>query len=245
MMGISSKQRLRVPVRFVDGVWECVYGGMVPVAAGTEGELVIDAAAISDDAFLERMRSRAKFKVLDQGAKLLVWLTVKSDAPALAPDKSKHLIPYGDLKHSIATQFLGPWSPEGMCFVEVSLDTPNKRQAKSLDADRGGLWLLTEGPKANGLLSSQIRLPEGLTEKRATSLNHAYTLLSEIFEPWRISHTGNIYARVLYRAKNGRWYPLDLLRGAVLEKNDRTIADALWRDFIAKMTADPSAQRGL
>jgi hypothetical protein len=55
-------------------------------------------------------------------------------------------------------------------------------------------------------------------------LNHAYTKLSEVFETWRIAHTGNIYYRMLYRERNGIWYPLDILRNAALVNQEQEIA---------------------
>ena len=33
-----------------------------------------------------------------------------------------------------------------------------------------------------------------------------------VFEPWRKSHTGNIYGRIFYKEKNSKWYPIDVLR---------------------------------
>jgi len=67
-------------------------------------------------------------------------------------------------------------------------------------------------------------------------LNHAFTKLSETYDTWRISHTGNIYTRVFYQERNGKWYPLDLLRNEKLEKQEQEIAKGLWKGFLAKMT---------
>jgi hypothetical protein len=71
------------------------------------------------------------------------------------------------------------------------------------------------------------------------SLNHAFTKLSETYETWRISHTGNVYSRVLYQERNGHWYPLDLLRNETLDKKEQQIAHELWQTFMSKMTGSP------
>ena len=57
-------------------------------------------------------------------------------------------------------------------------------------------------------------------ESTADSLNHAYTWLSERFEPHRISHSGNVFQGVFYRralvARSTHvWEPLDTLRQGV------------------------------
>jgi hypothetical protein len=70
-------------------------------------------------------------------------------------------------------------------------------------------------------------LPHSISAEPVATLNHAYTKLSEVFETWRISHTGNIYTRVLYHERNGNWYPLDTLRNKTLEKQVQEIARKL------------------
>ena len=102
---------------------------------------------------------------------------------------------------------------------------------------------MTEGPKAVGLQSTRISLPEVVSDKPVNSLNHAFTKLSETYEPWRISHTGNVYQRFLYKEKDGRWYPLELLRNAALAKKEQEIAYQLWQDFMERMAAN-TASRG-
>ena len=50
-----------------------------------------------------------------------------------------------------------------------------------------------------------------LPRKTAESVNHAYRLVSEAFEPHRRSHTANVFQEVFHQA-NGRWRPLETLR---------------------------------
>ncbi|MGO8732471.1 MAG: hypothetical protein ACLQVM_06745 [Terriglobia bacterium] len=55
-----------------------------------------------------------------------------------------------------------------------------------------------------------------LLKAEARSLNHAFTLLSMKFETKRISHTGNVFARVYFFSdKSKEWRPLDELRGHI------------------------------
>jgi hypothetical protein len=74
----------------------------------------------------------------------------------------------------------------------------------------------------------------------AGRINHAYTRLSEIYETWRISHTGNIYHRILYKERNGKWYPLDVLRNRKLQQQEHQIAEAIWEAFMTNMTGGRS-----
>ncbi len=103
---------------------------------------------------------------------------------------------------------------------------------------------MTDGVEAVGIASTTVLLPPAISAKPVASLNHAYTKLSETFETWRISHTGNIYTRVLYQERNGMWYPLDILRDETLEKQEQEIARGLWEDFMAKMKIQQSPRSG-
>jgi hypothetical protein len=230
----SSGRRVRIPVTYVSGVWECGFGGGTPVKEGTKGELLIDRRALYDKAFLSRMEQKAKYRILDEGTKLLVILTIKREAPPNDAHR-EHLWNYHDLKWQIATELLDAFDPSTIHFVEITIGKPDDKQERRFESDKGGLWLLTEGVKAAGLASTTIQLPGGICKDPVTSVNHAYTKLSEIFETWRISHTGNVYSRVLYQEKNNKWYPLEVLRNAALDKKDMAIAEGIWKDFKSKM----------
>lgn len=238
----DTPRRIHVPVRFVDGVWECALGGAVPVKSGTEAELIVDAARITDKAFLEAMDRRVLHRVLGEGEAFLVALTVKPEAKpseALRP----YLKSFEQLQRNIATDLLDPYNPATLFFVEVTLSKPDKRQAKALDTRDGGLWLVTQGLRTTGIKSTTIILPPPVSDKPAASLNHALTLLSEKYETWRMAHTGNVYSRVLYQAKSGRWYPLEVLRYAAIEDQAHAIGGQLWDEFMKKMQALRDAPR--
>ena len=235
MAKTHSTRRLRIPVRFVDGGWECAFGGAIPVWNDTVAELFVERTSISDIAFLERMVRKGMHKVLEEGTPLLVCLTIKPQYPP--PGALGRLLKsYATLRGAINTSELDYWNPSTLAFVEVMLAGPDTKQARLFDTDKGGLWLITEGVEAVGLASTTISLPSEISVEPVSSLNHAYTKLSETFEIWRISHTGNIYTRVLYQERNGTWYPLDILRDKALEKQEQEIARSLWEDFMAKMS---------
>jgi hypothetical protein len=86
----GSARRLRIPVQFVDGVWECKFGGQIPVRPGTHAEIIVSRASVSDSAFLKTLEAKDFHKILDEGATLLVGLTVK---PETSPqDKLKNVL---------------------------------------------------------------------------------------------------------------------------------------------------------
>ncbi len=236
-----SDRFVRIPVRYVDEQWECLYGGVVPVAPDAEAELIIARKSITDEGFLGRMYAKSSIKVLGEGVSLLTYLATK-DKVSLTEDQKRHLIPWE--RRNIATEYIDNWNTGGLSLVEVSIGDPTYQQAKKFHTQQGGLWLLTEGPKAVGLQSTRIYLPKEVSKEPVNSLNHAFTKLSETYEPWRISHTGNVYQRFLYQEKNGRWYPLELLRDAALAKKEQEIAYQLWQDFMKRKSANSTGQKG-
>jgi hypothetical protein len=234
---VTPEQSIRIPVKRVDGTWEFSYGGKVPVENGTEGELIVPAKAIVDPKFLERMKTKASIRILEEGADLLAYVVTKDDKSI--PEKLKvHLTPWSELRNSIATEFIDNWNAGQPSFVKVTIGTPADRHKAKFETQSGGLWLLIEGRESAGLQSSRISLPDGITDEAAISLNHAFTLLSEVFEPWRKAHTGTVYQRYLYKEKNGRWYPLELLRNGAIAGQEQAIAFGLWQDFLAKIAAN-------
>jgi hypothetical protein len=68
------------------------------------------------------------------------------------------------------------------------------------------LKLRKQGTKPGKLARCRCNLPT-LSEK-ATSLNHAFTRISEVYEADRISHTGNVFERAYYQ-KGKHWVPLE------------------------------------
>jgi hypothetical protein len=140
MTKMHSTRRLRIPVRFVDGVWECALGGAVPVRNDTEAELVVQRASISDKTFLQAMERKGRHKVLDEGTPLLVCLTMKQENPP--SNALKPLLKYHNcFQGAIATTYLDYCNPDTLAFIEVKLAGPDNNQTRLFDTNRGGLWL--------------------------------------------------------------------------------------------------------
>jgi hypothetical protein len=49
-------------------------------------------------------------------------------------------------------------------------------------------------------------------KREATSVNHAFTIISESYETQRLSHTGNVFERAYTPVGPKRWQTLDDLR---------------------------------
>jgi hypothetical protein len=222
---------LRIPVKLVDGHWELLYGGGIPVKDGSVAELRLEKYSISDKSFLATVSAKRSIKILEEGTQLLF---------ALTPDLS--------LPEVLASHFLNPLSVKyehvakistHARFIRVHLSQPTDAQ-KRLQLDQGGLWLKLEGLVDRGVESSSIKLPPvpGLKKQVASSLNHAFTLLSEVFETQRISHTGNIYESVFYQDSDETWFPLKDLRNRELAKAERKVIKDLWQQVIQKNSAD-------
>ena len=67
------------------------------------------------------------------------------------------------------------------------------------------------GAKPGSLEPATCEIPV-LPRKKAESLNHAYRLVSEAFEPHRRPHTANVFQEVFYQ-DGQHWGPLEMLRG--------------------------------
>lgn len=229
-----ASKKLRLQVRLADGQWVLPTGAAIPVEDGTEAELVVDQSAINDTGLVKAMRTVQHIKILPEGTVLRAYLAAK-DGADLTARQASHLIPAKEVADEIATEHLNNWNTGGLSFVEVSLGPPSRTQKTRFWQDGGGLWLALKGNRAEGLISSELKLPEPVAKRNAQSLNHAFTMLSEVYEPWRISHTGNVYERFLYKESDGRWYPLQLLRDAKLANQEQKIASVMWAEFFKRL----------
>lgn len=212
--------KVTVPVKRVGDHWEFFYGGDVPVKEGTFGQLTFNANNISDETFRQRVTTETTFKVLEEGTPLLVALSARDKANPYSIYEPK-FFPQGiPLGTSYWGQIkLGPPKAKG---------NKGKAVQQELIPERGGLWLKLKGLEKCELTSSTIVMPEGFHEPTATSLNHAFTLLSQTYETHRISNTGNVYTKVFYQDRDDCWYPLDDLRRGVQAKAERTLLNELW-----------------
>lgn len=225
---------LRIPVRLVDGQWEFFYGGEVPLQDGTIAELVVERADVTDKAFLRAMKKRSEARILDEGAELMMAFSIRSGA---MPADARRLL------RSIDREALSDYCQRlanVSCrrYVSVRIGEPNKSFSRRRPGQPGGLYLQLAGLQPAGMDVSSIVVP-GLPEpNRFDSLNQAYTRLSEIFEPWRRSHTGNVYEYVLYRSNDGNWCHLGQLRSGVEAFGEHQLVRQRWQGLLAQASLE-------
>ena len=216
-------RKLTLPVKMVNGQWEFLLGGSVPVKDGTLAELTVPLDRITDAEFAKRVTAESTVKVLPAGSTLYVALSDRASAMQSAKRFKDLAIDY--------EYFPGDYAR----FVAISIGPPTEQQTKQRglfeEEKEGGLFLRQVGLDRTELLSSSIKLPDGFDPPVAQSLNHAFTLLSERYETHRLSHTGNVYTSMFYLESNGRWYPLDLLREGVRADAERQVIYAAWAEL--------------
>lgn len=227
-MSKYSEDRIRIPAKRVDGRWEFLYGGGIPVIEGAYAEIVVAKSSVADSKFLERLKRKSSYKIMDSGTKLIVAMTIK-DKLKIRSDLLTHLNSIDMNKISSDKKFsrygVGPQTR----FAEIVVGNASKRALALGEPAKGGVWLELEGMEPQGLSVSTLILPEGVADEEVDSLNYAFTLLSMQFEPWRKSHTGNIYERVFYQEENGKWYPLNVLRNAVIATEEHKLIKEQWK----------------
>jgi hypothetical protein len=135
---------------------------------------------------------------------------------------------------SLGSGFFSDYWRNGTSFVEIKVlpSTPSSGVGSKLTS--GGVWLVFDGTEPKGVISGKIELPKDVSPKPVNSLNHAFTKLSEAYEPWRISHTGNIYLNIFYREHNNIWYPLETLRDAACANAEQTLLKKGWEEIMSK-----------
>lgn len=235
-MTTGKSRTLRVPMKFVAGHWELASGGQVPVEEGTEAEIRVPTGSITDQSFLRQMTQKGVLPILPKGTAIRALLSPK-EHKGIPEEILRHLLPVKDPQVRIGLLHSPERFSNDACFVEVKLAEPTDTQVQDFEFKDGGLWLIFEGSAPTDLRSSTIKLPDGVTEEKAISLNHAFTLLSEVYEPWRKAHTGSVYERFYYQEEDGKWYPLALLRDAGIAKQEQKIAADLWAEFLLRSRA--------
>lgn len=73
-------RKLTLPVKMVNGQWEFLLGGAVPVKDGTLAELTVPLDRITDAEFAKRVTAESTVKVLPAGSTLYVALSDRAGA---------------------------------------------------------------------------------------------------------------------------------------------------------------------
>lgn len=226
MSSLAQRTPLRIPVKSVNGNWEYFYGGKVPVKEGHIGDLIIDRDSITDPKLLERLLRKSQHKIFEPDVELVAALTIRPET-RLEPGLIEHSITPDKLDGKLSADYFSEPRSGSTRFVRLHLLGPTERQKRE-GAKAGGLWLVIKGTQPEGLISSTVKVPDAVSKDPLDSLNHAFTKLSEKYEPWRKSHTGNVYTRILYRENSGIWYPLDIARQAALAKEEHSHIRDQW-----------------
>lgn len=147
--GSTWTDQVRLPVKWVDGEWEFLYGGSVPVRDGALGELTISVHQIADEQFRDRVARTLTVRILEEDTALLVALSDPNTKGAmvgdLPPDVKIHDLPAGVTR--MVRIKLGPLGSKG-------------EQADLLEEFKtGGLWLKLTGLNRTELLGSTVLMP--------------------------------------------------------------------------------------
>ncbi|MDZ7852320.1 MAG: hypothetical protein U5L98_06640 [Halomonas sp.] len=227
MFNRDDWQPVKIPARKVDGVWEFFYGGDIPVRDGAYAEIVVNKNSITDKNFIYNLKKKSFHKFLDEEAEILVALTVKN-MQSLDKNDADILISPKNINVDRSERFSNFSFSNETKFIKIVVGGPSKKSKAKNEKSEGGIWLQVEGMEPQGVTASTLILPDGVTDKEVDSLNYAFTLLSNKYEPWRKSHTGNIYDRMFYKEENGVWYPLNVLRNAATVDEENKLIKRQW-----------------
>lgn len=230
------KTPIRIPVVLVDGKWEFFYGGGVPVKEGSIGTLIVEKHQVENKTFVALLGKKAEYKILAERTPLLVALTIRS-AGLLEESVRKHLIRPGGIE--LGVDYYNTNRSDDTRFVKISIGPPLRRQAKLRESEDGGVWLQFAGAECKSITTSSVVVPDEVSVQPLDSLNHAFTKLSEVFEPWRQSHTGSVYTRILYQERNQKWYPLSVLRDATAATDEHALIKEHWAHIKAELFPTP------
>ena len=205
---VNDQREVRIPVRLNGETWVAMDGSPLKIKAGSLGDLQLRLKDIEDPALVAKLTQKQRVLLFPQSTELRVALSVRSDQ--LSEAEQEALLPINDAKYPPTTKIAS-----GSRFVSIKLGGPTNRQRKA-KITKGGLWLNRIGLAPGNFETGEVSLPSIPGLKTAESLNNALTQLSEVFEAWRLSHTGSIYEKVFYRAEDGTWHPLSELRYTIV-----------------------------
>jgi len=224
----------RFTVKMVDGQLELDVGVAIPLAEGAEAEIRIAERHITDHALVAKLNEVKPFKVFPAGTELVAMLSGAELNEVPEAFRSAYL-PDDFGRYELGLWFERWHRNSNRKFVRMTIGPGPTGLLPAMDEHQSGLWFLVRGRRVEGMRSSPIKLPDCIPDGPASSVNHAYTLLSQTLEPWRKAHTGNVYEQVLYKEGNGRWYPLSFLRENRELEEGQTVAKDHWDRFLMDM----------
>jgi hypothetical protein len=145
----------------------------------TLGELMISPASIKDENLRSQLSRETEVALLESGSSVMFGVSPNM----LDGTNGKGLIPSEDL--GIVSSYV---------FVSVSL--------------KSSVSLRIRGDQEARLSDCVCTIP-AIRNKKARSLNHAFTIISEYYETKRRSHSGNVFQRAYAQTEKGEWLSLD------------------------------------
>ena len=190
------EKRTLIPFKVVDGKLVHFYDH-TPISElreGTIGEIIVHNFEIKDKARVRQYNAEADVAFLPQWTRLLAQISTKS-----VPENLKQwLQPEG--------KYIGSGAVEIILQTDLSLHLRGTKKAK-----------LSLCVCAIPALEAHIKEPP-------QSVNEAYRLISEHFEPHRRSHAGNVFNCVFYLEEPSKiWQPLKVLRDQRQAEHEDTI----------------------
>lgn len=192
----KDAKTVKIPVRIVNGQVKYFYGGDLPKIKND----VIGELILPEYGISDHLFLNISQKEYEREILpegSIVMVAVNSNN---VPDK------YREFTEDIITSDL----QYNRVFVRVEITEP--------------LRLLCRGSKKAILMETKCKILS--LDREASSINNAYTIISEQFEPERRSHTGNVFSKC-YWENDSKWFPLEILR--VLEESN--FEEQLFLDF--------------
>ena len=193
------KKTVVIPVLIKNGKIECLDGSELPEINDVIAHLVVPALAIKDKEILKTLSDEKEVSILEKDTLLLAQ--IKIDGSDKLNNDFLFYLDYVREKYH-PSKDIGGLINAG--FVEVIL--------------MNDLFITLRGTKKAKLKSCKCYIP--FLKKEAYSLNHAYTLISQEFEKWRISHSGNVF-KDIYCLENKRWTSIDNIREHIEYKDKK------------------------
>jgi hypothetical protein len=173
-----------IPLRMAGGELKPFFDMPMPkLKEGAIVDLICEEHALEDKSFARLLNTEEVVTLLEEGTRLFAHLRQERSSKRSA-------LQWSDLSPEV------PVDSETF-FVPFSI--------------REDLRLKLRGTRKAELQTCQCDLGDGALQS-PSSINQAYTRLSEMYEPSRRSHTGNVFMKVLFIAANGKAKPLAHLR---------------------------------
>lgn len=186
----KSKKTIVIPVLIKNGKIQRLDGNELPEIKDVKAKLIVPAHAIKDKQEVISLSDEKDIFILKSGSILLAQVTIK---PPMVSEQQLSYI------NDVRDKYRGYKNLTGClvadCLVEIELRTD--------------LSMTIRGTKKAKLIGCECYIP--FLDVPAYSLNHAYTLISQEFEKWRISHSGNVFEGMYY-LKDDKWTCIGELR---------------------------------